>query len=128
MTPRAPGESPPAGASRLSQLAASPRTIIKVWAVSAILNTLFLASILVLGLLYAANASELHRQNTALHNSSVSQCQANNANRAQDIVIWEALEKPTSPRNAAATVKWAKLKQLVEKKDSPRNCIKVYGP
>lgn len=128
MTPRVPGESPPAGASKLSQLAASPQTIIKVWAVSAILNVLFLASILVLGLLYAANSNQLHQQNAALYNSSVSQCRANNANRAQDFVIWTALEKPTAPRNAAARAKWAKLTQLVEKKDAPRNCIKVYAP
>lgn len=124
----APSENAPASTSRMNRLAGDPRFIVKVWIISAVLNTLFLASILVLGTLYAANANELHRQTVALHNSSVSQCRANNANRAQDIVVWETLEQPTSPRNAAAQAKWAKLKQLVEKKDTPRNCEQVYGP
>lgn len=123
-----PSENQPVGTSRLSQLADDPRFVIKVWIISAILNTLFLASILVLGTLYAANANQLHQQNLALHNSSVSQCQANNANRAQDIVVWETLEKPTTSRNAATQAKWERLKQLVAKKDTPRDCEKVYAP
>jgi hypothetical protein len=125
----APGTSPPADStSRLRRLAGDPRSVTKIWIVSAILNTLFLASILVLGLLYAANSNALHQQTVALHNGSLSQCRANNVNRQQDYAIWVTLEQPTSPRNAAAQAKWAKLKQLVATKDAPRDCEKIYAP
>jgi hypothetical protein len=126
-----PGNSDPAETpqeSRLNRFARNTRAITIVWITSAILNVVFLASIVVLGVGNSNNAAELHRQSVALRTANVSQCQQNNQNRAQDIVIWNLVEKPTSERNAATEKKFALLKQLVGVKDAPRNCVKVYTP
>jgi preprotein translocase subunit SecG len=121
--------SSPAGRrDRIMQFATSRRSIVAIWVTSAILNILFLASIVVLGVLYSNNTNELHNQTIALRSSSVSQCQANNENRKQDIAIWDLVEKPTTSRNPATEAKFGRLKQLVAIKDAPRNCVKVYAP
>jgi hypothetical protein len=123
-----PALTPSQRASRLNRIAANTRVITAIWITSAILNVLFLASVVVLGLGYSSNTTQLHRQTAALHNSSVAQCQANNTNRRQDIAIWNLLEKPTRPQSAAQKAKVEKLRQLVKVKDTPRDCVQVFAP
>lgn len=111
--------------SRMNRMASSPTAITYIWITSAILNALFLASIVVLGLLYNHNS-------TALHNSSVSQCQQNNMNRREDIAIWNQflgdLAPPGTPQTAKVRAELAQINALIKVKDTPRNCVKAYQP
>lgn len=111
--------------SRMNRMASNPTVITYIWITSAILNVLFLASIVLLGLLYNHNS-------TALHNSSVSQCQANNTNRREDVAIWNQflgdLAPPGAPQTAKVKAELAQIYALIRVKDTPRNCVKAYQP
>lgn len=111
--------------SRMNRMASSPTVITFIWITSAILNVVFLASIVLLGLLYNHNS-------TALHNSSVSQCQANNTNRKEDVAIWNQflgdLAPPGSPQTAKVHAELTQIYALIRVKDTPRNCVKAYQP
>ena len=108
---------------RAYRLASNPAVITAIWIVSAVLNVLFMASIVWLAVLYSSNSN-------ALKNDNVSQCEQNNTGRQQDIAIWNLLldqprSKPLTPQQQQTfnTLKW-----LVKIKDTPRNCVKVYTP
>jgi hypothetical protein len=111
--------------SRMNQWASSPGVITSIWITSAILNVLFLGSIVVLGLLYSSNS-------TALHNSSVSQCQQNNTNRREDIAIWNQFLGDIAPPSVQKTPKIKmeldQINALIKIKDTPRDCVQIYRP
>lgn len=110
---------------RLNRLASNPSVITGIWIVSAVLNILFLGSIVVLALLYGNNT-------TALHNANVSQCEQNNVGRQQDIAIWNQFLGDIVPPSAKLSAKQQQeldqINALIKIKDTPRNCVAVYTP
>jgi hypothetical protein len=118
-------ESTAAPPSRINRWAASTTVIVTIWAVTAGLSVLFLASIVILGI-------RSYDYSTSLHNSSVSQCQANNTNRREDIAIWNQflgdLAPPGAPQSAKVKAELTRIYGLIRTKDTPRNCVKVYAP
>lgn len=116
-----------ATAKRLSlyKLASNAQVITFIWVTSAVLNVVFLASIVVLAIVTGHNT-------TALHNSSVSQCQQNNVGRRQDIAIWNQflgdIAPPSVPRTPKVKAELAQINALIKTKDTPRNCVRVYTP
>jgi len=64
----------------------------------------------------------------SIRHASISQCDANNAARLQDIAIWNRLLR-VSPEGATAAQRQevAELERLVAVKDTPRDCTTAYG-
>ncbi|HEX3960917.1 MAG TPA: hypothetical protein VHZ03_30580 [Trebonia sp.] len=77
------------------------------------------------------NTVQVNGAQNASHDSQISACQQANVNRAQDIAIWNQfltdIAPPGTPETAKVKAELAGLSKLVQVKDEPRNCQKLYA-
>jgi hypothetical protein len=70
---------------------------------------------------------EQQQQNIALHKALVKSCNDINANKENDIKLWDNILSSSHPKTAAEELALLTKKRLVDIRDQQVNCVKVYG-
>ena len=94
-----------------------------------VFSSVAITALVIVVTVMALQINDLVSANTLLikaqQRSNISQCQASNKSRQQDIAIWNRLLR-VSPTTAEGKAEVAELKELVRIKDTPRNCVNAF--